>query len=182
MSGSNAFLWVLGGAVVMVSATRSYLRVRRAQAERDLLQAAVADPFWNPDDLRQRIERTFREINTAWSESDETALDRLLVPSLRDAWIAQLRAMKAQALANRLSGIDLERLVFERLEDRPGTEQDTFWVKISYEAADVHVRATSGATTYNLDISENWKFRRRGDELVLEEKHGDDPVSKLLLR
>jgi predicted lipid-binding transport protein (Tim44 family) len=166
----------------MISATRSYLRVRRAQAERDLLKAATVDPFWNPDDLRERVARTFRDINTAWSESDETALDRLLVPSLRDAWIAQLHAMKAQALANRLSGIDLERLVIERLEDLPGTEQDAFWVKISYEAADVTVRATGEATTYNLAISENWKFRRRGDALVLEEKHGDDPVSKLLLR
>lgn len=166
----------------MISATRSYLRVRRAQAERDLLQAASADRFWNPDDLRARVESTFREINTAWSESDETALDRLLVPSLRDAWIAQLRAMKAHGQANRLSGIDLERMVFERLEDLPGTEQDTFWVKISYEAADVHVRAAGEATTWNLDISENWKFRRRGEDLVLEEKHGNDPVSKLLLR
>ncbi len=182
MSGSNAYLWILGGVVVMISATRTYLRVRRAKAESELLRAAAADPFWEPDALRERVERTFREINTAWSESDETALDRLLVPSLRDAWVTQLRAMKALGQANRLSGIDLERMVFERLEDLPGTEQDSSWVKISYAAADVHVRAAGDATTWNLDISENWKFRRRGDELVLEEKHGNDPVSKLLLR
>lgn len=182
MSGSNAYLWVLGGVVVMISATRSYLRVRRAKAERDLREASALDPFWNPDDLRERVVRAFRDINSAWSESDEASLDRLLVPALRDAWIGQLRAMKSHGQANRLSGIDLERLVFERLEDLPGTEQDTFWVKISYEAADVHVRATGEATTYNLDISENWKFRRHGDALVLEEKHGNDPVSKLLLR
>lgn len=182
MSGSNAYLWILGGVVVMISATRSYLRVRRAKAESDLRQAATTDPFWEADALRERVERTFREINTAWSESDEAALDRLLVPSLRDAWIAQLRAMAAHGRSNRLSGIDLERLVFERLEDLPGTEQDSFWVKISYEAADVHEGKDRPATTWNLDISENWKFRRRGDELVLEEKHGNDPVSRLLLR
>lgn len=181
MSGSNASLWVLGGAVVLVSATRSYLRVRRAKAERDLRAAAAFDPFWDPESLRERVARTFRDINAAWSESDEAALDRLLAPSLRDAWVAQLRAMASHGRTNRLSGIDIGRMVFERLQDIPDTPDDVLWVKISYDAADVHGRADSPATTHDLSISENWKFRRRGQDLVLEEKHGDDPVSKLLL-
>lgn len=182
MSGSTAYLWVLGSIVVFVSATRSYLRVRRAKAESDLRDAAASDPFWNPDDLRERVAKTFREINAAWSESDEAALGRLLAPTLRDAWVAQLRAMAANGRTNRLSGIDLERIVFERLQDNPDTPEDILWVKLSYEAADVHGREDASATTYNLSISENWKFRRVGDRLLLEEKHGDDPVSKLLLR
>ena len=182
MSGSSAYLWALGSIVVFISATRSYLRVRRAKAASDLRNAASIDPFWNPDDLRERVARTFRDINVAWSESDEDALGRLLSPTLRDAWVAQLRTMAANGRTNRLSGIDLERIVFERLQDTPDTPEDTLWVKLSYEAADVHGREDATASTYNLSLSENWKFRRSGDELVLEEKHGDDPVSKLLLR
>lgn len=156
---------------IAVLVTR-HRRRKHARVDRERRVAAAAreaardDPAFAPAAVKAAAAALFTDLQRAWSERDDEALERRLGPELLAGWRRSLKRLERRGQRSQRLIVDGPRVSYVGLVNREGTEEDRATVAIEAVVQQV-VRGTAddGALVSNAHVTVNayWTLGRDGD-------------------
>jgi len=171
-----------------IPATIKRRRSRRAREQRDArvstasAEAAEDDPAFAADVVKAQAAALYADVQRAWSERDDAALERMLGLALLVEWRRRLADFASKGWVNEVTIQRGPKVDYVGLVNRTGSEEDRVTVAISASLHSV-LRTSGGAVIKRnedadedgvIEICEYWTLARSGDgwRLVsIEQEH-----------
>lgn len=182
-----AFLVVIAFMAVTVAVslllnyvTRVRRRRRAARFDRHAGAANLDDGYWDPAELRARVERCFNEVQQSWRDRDVEASRPFVSDSLYQRHRVQLDGLAKQHRVNRIEDLDLGEVTLVRLHNVTDDGEDRFVARVEFSARDwvedAHTNEfVNGNKNSPTKFVQFWSFARDpGHGWVLDEIQQDE--------
>lgn len=157
---------------------------KAAKTERLLVFLSQNDPSMSPDGLRRLAESTFRKLQECWQAREYGPMKSLMMESLFNQHLAQLRGLARNHEINRIEGLVVERVDLVNLRYTEKRDQREFTALVTASARDYYVDDRTGEFLRGdkgpARFQEFWTFQRRDDTWLLREieQAGESDVLK----
>jgi predicted lipid-binding transport protein (Tim44 family) len=160
-----------------IPATIRRRRSRRAREQRDVrvttasAEAAEDDPAFAADAVKAQAATLYADVQRAWSERDDAALERMLGDDLLVEWRRRLADFASKGWVNEVTIQRGPEVNYVGLVNREGDDQDRVTVAISAGLHSV-VHTSDGAVVKRdedadedgvIEVCEYWTLARCGD-------------------
>ena len=117
----------------MISYSKSKIAKKAGKTQKLLQFLSAQDPSVKPENLRTTAESTFRKLQECWAAGEYDPMQPLLMQSLYDQHVAQLKGMKRNNEINRIENLKVEKvdLVNVRYTDKPNQREFTALISAS---------------------------------------------------
>lgn len=166
-------LIVLAGAVGGMFAGMNDLHARllrkRKKSKVALQVAASADPAWQSDAIRARIEQVFMAYQADWSSFNTARMQSYLTQKYVYHAYLIMKALHQMGRRNNVANPQLLESFVVDVRDSAYDDQDTFTAYIKAVANDELLDAETGQSIYadKRPFEELWRFERRDNEWML---------------
>ncbi len=146
---------------------------KAGKTQKLLMFLSTQDPSVAPEALKKIAESTFRKLQECWGSREYGPMQPLLMQSLYEQHVSQLRGMKRNNEINRVEDLKIEKvdLVNVRYTDKPS--QREFTALISASARDYYVDARDGRFLRGdksaAKFQEFWTFQLMDGKWLLRE-------------
>lgn len=159
-------LALMGGSIYYLK--HEHIRKMQKNAKKDLEIANDLDTFWNENDLKEKVKKSYYLIQEAWSKQDLDELKKYLSDDLYQQWLIKIEWQKFRGERNELTHIRLLSKSIISIHDDEDNTQDYFWVAIEGKMHDEIIKGHE-IISINIDtFIEYWKFIRIDDYIVLD--------------
>jgi len=116
---------------------RRLLAGRRARKAEEVAKAANAgDGYWDPADLKRRVEEAFYPIQSSWSKRDVSPSRPYVSAELYKRHELQLEGLERQHRVNRIADLELDSVEIVRVVNVTDDSKDRFVAFIECRARD----------------------------------------------
>lgn len=174
--GTSLIIWAMmaGGLYYL---KRGHIHKMHKNAQKDLENAYDLDPFWNEDDLKEKVKQSYYVIQEAWSQQDLEKLKRYLSDDLYQQWQIKIEWQKYRGERNELTNIRLLSKSIISIHDDEYNTKDYFWVAIEGKMHDEIIREHEIVSVNTETFIEYWKFLRVNDVIVLDKILQEDELN-----
>ncbi len=157
---------------------------KAAKTEKLLTFLSKNDPSVSPEELRRLAEATFRKLQECWQARQYGPMKPLMMESLFNQHLAQLRGLARNHEINRIEGLVVERVDLVNLRYTEKRDQREFTALVTASARDYYVDDRTGEFLRGdkgpARFQEFWTFQRQGDTWLLREieQAGESDVLK----
>jgi predicted lipid-binding transport protein (Tim44 family) len=145
---------------------RRLLAGRRARKAEEVAKAANAgDGYWDPADLKRRVEEAFYPIQSSWSKRDVSPSRPYVSDELYKRHELQLEGLERQHRVNRIADLALDKVEIVRVVNVTDDSKDRFVAFIECRARDWMEDAETGKVvngnpSAQTTFQQYWSFSR----------------------
>jgi predicted lipid-binding transport protein (Tim44 family) len=154
------------GGGSQATAGRRLLAGRRARKAEEVAKAANAgDGYWDPADLKRRVEEAFYPIQSSWSERDVSPSRPYVSAELYKRHELQLEGLERQHRVNRIADLALDKVEIVRVVNVTDDSKDRFVAFIECRARDWMEdtetgKVVNGNPSAQTTFQQYWSFSR----------------------
>jgi predicted lipid-binding transport protein (Tim44 family) len=145
---------------------RRLMAGRRARKAEEVAKAANAgDGYWDPADLKRRVEEAFYPIQSSWSKRDVSSSRPYVSDELYKRHELQLEGLERQHRVNRIADLALDKVEIVRVVNVTDDSKDRFVAFIECRARDWMEdtetgKVVNGNPSAQTTFQQYWSFSR----------------------